>query len=57
MKTNDLTFGTTGGNFPCELVLIQISVVLQLVINTCGLEDISKPKHKCQYEFINNYLI
>ena len=36
--------------FPCKLALIQISVntisvVLQLVMNTCGLEDISKPKH------------
>ena len=48
MKTNALTFGATGGNFPCKLVLIQISVNLQLVMNMCGLEkslDISKPKH------------
>ena len=30
---------------PCKLALIQISIVLQLVMNTCGLEDISKPKH------------
>ena len=37
--------------FPSKLVLIQISVVLQLVMNTCGLEDISKPSIH-DYEFI-----
>ena len=35
--------------FPCKL---PISVVLQLVMNTCGLEDISKHKHIHDYEFI-----
>ena len=39
MKTNALTYGATGGNFLYKLALIQISVVLQLVMNTCGLEE------------------